>query len=297
MRKICKTAALGFFILFVCAIAFAHADNRIHIGDDVIVEGGEEVGSAVSIGGNVRVYGSVRSAVVSVGGSVYLGPRAVVEGDVTAIGGMVVKQEGAQVAGSINTIDTSRVTSYFKDASPSRWDGDGEGLSFMTGLFPFLGFLALALIVVALIPDKVDHISSTIRYSTGKSLLWGVIGTLLIFPVALVLIISLVGIILIPLELLVVAIAFFLGYVAVVRLIGEKIFAAVKKREAPMVFETLVGSIVLWAAGLVPYVGWMVMSAASVIGFGGFIAGLIHRRKTPGDKSVNAYSGRGPAQG
>ena len=296
VKRLYRTAALVFLLLSICATGFAQADNRIHIGDDVVVEAGEQVESAVSIGGDIRVYGWVRDSVVSVGGSIYLGPRAKVGGNVTAVGGMVVKQEGAHVSGSISTIDTARITSYFRDFAPSRWD-EGDDMPFMTGLFPFLGFLALALIIVALIPDRVDYISSVIKNSAGISLLWGVIGVLLIFPVALVLIISLVGIILIPLELLVVAIAFFLGYVAVVRLIGEKIFAAVKKPGAPMVFETIVGSIALWAAGFVPYVGWLVMTTASVIGFGGFIASLIHRRRGSRTRGGSATAGEGPAQG
>ncbi len=278
VKKTFRLAAIAILFLLICADGFARERNRVHIGDDVLVEAGEEVGSAVSIGGDVRVHGSVRNGVVSVGGSVFLGPGAVVNGDVTTIGGMVVKQDGAVVSGDINTYDTTRITSFFRRPPPSGWKED-RGMPFMPGMFPFLGFLALALIVVALLPDRVDLISSTIKYHTGKSLLWGIIGTLLIFPVALVLVISLVGIILIPLEILVVSIAFFLGSVAVVRIIGEKIIATVKKSGSPMVIETLVGSVVLWATGLIPVVGWLVISAASVIGFGGFIASFIHRRR------------------
>ena len=278
VKKTLRLAAIGMLFLLICADGYAQERNRIHIGDDVLVEIGEEVGTAVSIGGDVRVYGTVRDGVISVGGSVFLGPEAVVHGDVTTIGGMVVKQEGAIVSGDINTCDTTRITSFFERPPPSSWKED-RGTPFMPGMFPFLGFLALALIVVALLPEKVDLISSTIRYHTGISLLWGVIGTLLIFPVALVLVISLVGIILIPLEILVVFIAFFLGSVAVARIIGERIIVAIKKSGSPMVIETLVGSVVLWATGLIPVVGWMVISAAAVIGFGGFIAGFIHRRR------------------
>lgn len=277
MKKTFRLAAIGMLFLLICADGLAQERTRVHIGDDVLVETGEEVGSAVSIGGDVRVYGSVRNRVVSVGGSVFLGPEALVDGDVTTIGGMVVKQEGAVVTGDINTYDTSRITSFFKRPQPSGWKDDRE-MPFMPGMFPFLGFLALALIVVALLPDRIDLISSTIRYHTGKSLLWGIIGTLLIFPVALVLVISLVGIILIPLEILVVAIAFFLGSVAMARIIGEKIITTIRKSGSPMVIETLVGSVVLWATGLIPLVGWMVISAAAVMGFGGFIASFIHGR-------------------
>jgi len=277
VRQTFRTVMPAIFFLLVATIGCAQEEYRIHIGDDVLVESGEEVDSAVAVGGDVRIYGSVLNDVVSIGGSVFLGPHAVVKGDVVTIGGMVVKQEGAEVLGDISTFDTSRITSFFREAPTSRWKED-EGVPFIPGLFPFLGFLALALIVVALIPERVDFVSFAITRHTGMSLLWGVIGALLIFPVALILVVSLVGILLIPFELIAVAIAFFLGYVAVVRIIGRKIFAAVKKPETPMVLETLAGSIILWAAGLVPYVGWMVMTAASLIGFGGFIASLIHRR-------------------
>lgn len=264
-------------LLLVSAAGCTREEYRIHVGNDVLVAAEEEVGSALSVGGSVQVEGSVLEDVLAIGGSVYLGPSSVVHGDVTSVGGMVVKQEGAQISGDISTLDPYLIMSVFRDASPFAWKEDRD-LPFIPGLFPFLGFLALALIVVALIPEKIGFISIAITGRAGESLFWGVLATLLIFPVALILVISLVGIILIPIELAVVAVAAFLGYVAVVRIIGGKLFRSVGKTSSPMVLETLLGSAVLWAAGLVPYAGWVVISAAWVMGLGGFIAAVIHRR-------------------
>ncbi|MFY9399416.1 MAG: hypothetical protein WAR22_13735 [Desulfomonilia bacterium] len=274
-------ALLVIVLLIVCVAGCVQEEYRIHVGDDVFVAAEEEVGSALSVGGSVHVEGSVLEDVLAIGGSVFLGPSSVVHGDVTSVGGMVVKQEGSQVLGEIRSLDPYLITSIFRDASPSEWSKDRD-LPFIPGLYRFLGFLALALIMVALIPEKIGFISSAITSRTGESLFWGALGTLLIFPVALILVISLVGIILIPIELAIVAVSAFLGYVAVVALVGGRIFRALGKETSPLVLETLLGSAVLWAAGLVPYARWVVIGAVWVMGLGGFITAVIHRRSIRG---------------
>ncbi|HET6319596.1 MAG TPA: polymer-forming cytoskeletal protein, partial [Chloroflexota bacterium] len=62
----------------------------MHIGSDVTIAEDELVSDpVVAVGGSVTVLGRVNDDVVAVGGGVHLGPKAVVTGDVTSVGGRI----------------------------------------------------------------------------------------------------------------------------------------------------------------------------------------------------------------
>src|SRR2546422_8866812 len=89
----------------------------VKFGSDAIVREGEEVGEVVVIFGDATIDGKVRGNVVVVAGdakvngtiggelgvplgSAELGPRAHIEGDVTAIGGGIKADPGAKGGGN-----------------------------------------------------------------------------------------------------------------------------------------------------------------------------------------------------
>jgi hypothetical protein len=269
----CICTALMILGVF-CTQVSARDDTVVRLGNNIVIEKGKEVGGAVSIGGDVEVYGHVLKDVVCVGGTVLLGQYAVVRGDVVSVGGTVIRQEGAQVHGSITIVDTSELSSLF-----SVWPGCSfPQLPRTYGFFSFLGFMIIALIVVSLIPDTVGFISFNIEHGTVKVFLWGILGAVLILPITIILAISIVGIVLIPLHVILMASAFLMGYIAFVQLLGKKITVLIKKPNKPILLETLIGSIALWFIGFVPFLGWLVKALAAILGFGGVITSIIARR-------------------
>src|SRR5215207_7959600 len=99
-----------------------HSGSRVKFGGNILVEKEELAEEAVAIGGSVRVDGQVSrdvvaiggparingrvgGNVVSVGGVVYLGPNAVVEGDVSSSGGTIERSQGSQIHGSTSEVD------------------------------------------------------------------------------------------------------------------------------------------------------------------------------------------------
>jgi len=255
------------------------------LNNDVIVAGGIAVDSAVSVGGNVRVDGLVRKDAVSVGGSVFLGPAAQVMGNVTSVGGTVVRQQGSQVGGDVTIIDASRLPSLFMPDT-GHWREWHYGLPSVFNAFSFIGFLILALIVVAVAPRAIGSISIAIEQGALRAFFLGVLGCAAIFPVAFMLIVSIIGIVLIPFEMLLAGIGFFLGYVAVSQLIGKKIFIAARYPNRPMILETLIGAVALWLVNMVPFLGWLVVVYAVVTGFGGVIERLFSRLVRGGPSTV-----------
>ncbi|MBL7075264.1 hypothetical protein ISS37_08525 [candidate division KSB1 bacterium] len=266
---------LGLSLAFL-PIAGAGVKDIVKIGSDLVVKEGMRVGDAVAIGGDVTVNGVVDGDAVAVGGSVILGPRAVVDGDAVSVGGTIKKEEGAIVYGDEVEVDIIgipwAVTSVCK--------GIGLGLFWPFRIVVFIGFLALALLIVAIIPKPIGKISTAVEKNTLKVFLWGLLGMVLIVPLVILLAVSVVGIVLIPVEIILVGCAFLVGYIAVAQLIGNRMALALKKPDLNMLWGTLWGIIILGLVGWVPFLGWLVKVVASVLGLGGVIMALLSTRKS-----------------
>jgi hypothetical protein len=89
-----------FVLLWACMVAFipqhetsaSEGKSLIVFGKDIVVRNSIDIIRAISIGGNVTVYGHVRKEVVSIGGSVFLGYESIVQGNVVSVGGTVERE-------------------------------------------------------------------------------------------------------------------------------------------------------------------------------------------------------------
>lgn len=269
--------AMG-LVLGLQSLAGAEGRTIVRFGNDVVVEEGMRVRDAVVIGGHITVNGVVEHDVVAVGGSVMLGPEAVVGRNAVSVGGTIDRAEGAEVQGDIVEVNIPGLASALTAAFWSNWEGLRWALTIIS-FIAFLGFLALALLTVALLPKPVGLISSAVENHTLKVGLWGILAMALIVPLAILLAVSVVGIVLIPLYVFLVVCAFLTGYIAVARLIGNKITIALKTPDRPMLWETFLGLIVLWAIGWVPIVGWLVKGSSALLGLGGVVVTLLDTRR------------------
>ena len=279
MKRWLATCLLVGLVLGVRSLAEAEGRTIVKFWSDIVVEEGMRVRDAVAIGGNVTVDGIVEHDAVAVAGSVILGSKAVVGRNVVSVGGAIEKAEGAVVRGDLTEVSIPGMSSVLRSVSWPSW----EELRWVFGiisLVAFVGFLALALVIVAVFPKPVGLISSAVEDSPLKVTLWGLLGVLLIVPLAIFLAVSVVGIVLIPLEMFIVVCAFLVGYIAVAQLIGKKIVTALRRPDRPMLWETLWGLIILWMIGWVPILGWLVKAIVALLGLGGVIAALLHARKS-----------------
>jgi MFS family permease len=252
----------------------ANAKDKVRIGGDVVVDQGTEVKDAVAVGGSVTVNGKVRDSAVAVGGSVILGPHAVIGKDVVSIGGAVEQAQGSKIHGDVVELNIPGVSSimpfFFEDTSSS-WFWTFKIVS-------LLGFLAFAVLLVAVLPKPFNLITNNVQQNLGKIILWGILGLVVLIPLAIFLAISVIGIPLIALEVFLVGIAFLVGYIAVAQLIGDKIGALMKRPALSVIWLTVMGLLALWLIGWVPFLGSLVKAAVIVLGFGGVLATLFTSR-------------------
>jgi hypothetical protein len=268
-------------LVWSCLVAFVPQNSRsasedssmITIGSDIVVKEGVEVNKAISIGGNVKVYGHVKRDAVSVGGSVYLGQDAAVEGNVVSIGGTVEREPGSRVGGEVTIVDATGLKSWLSWLPKQGIAGIKE-IWENIGWPSSLGFFLVALIIVAAMPSGIGFISFQIENNTARTIIWGIFGSGLIFPIGFFLFISIAGIFIIPVLIILLFCALILGYIAVAQLIGKRITIIVKKPGRHILVEAIIGFAALFAIGLIPIAGWFIKGIALFLGFGGVLSAL-----------------------
>jgi hypothetical protein len=249
------------------AVSAAEDKSVIKIGSDIVIETGQKVRNVIAIGGQITINGIIENHVVAIGGSVVLTKTALVGGNVVSLGGVIVIARDAQVVGSLTEVNSSNLYDTLTTALSTEWEG-WSWIFAVISLAIFLVIVILSLLIVALLPKPVRVVAEAISENTFKVVLCGVLGLVLIAPLALLLTISVVGIALIPLEVIVVVCSILLGFIAVGQLIGSMAYKLLKSPNPGMIRETFWGLIILWLIGWVPYIGWMAKAVAIVIGLG-----------------------------
>jgi len=269
-----------FLIAVVLPLAFfpiesARAKEIVRFGSDVVVAENQTVEKVVAIGGNVTVSGVVHDEVVAIGGNIFLGPTAKVGKEVVCIGGFIHKEPGAQIGDDEVELNIPGLSSLIGFSTTTNWVG--WALAFK--ILAFIGFLALALVIVAVIPKPFGLISNNVQQNTLKSILLGILGLVVLIPLAVFFAITIIGLPLVALEVFLVGIAFLVGYIAIAQLIGDKIAALLKRPALNALWVTLLGLLTLYLIGWVPFLGSLVKAAVIVLGFGGVLATLFKPRK------------------
>jgi len=278
-------------LIFAGFTADLNAKDRsvVKIGGSVNIEKDMRVDDAVAIGGSVYVDGIVDGNAVAVGGTVYLSEEAVIHGDAVTIGGSIDKSEGAMIYGS--TVDATNLNfeKYF--------DGDHffEGhrkISRIFKIISFIGLIALVLLFVllfaVLIPNELKSIANYIIDEPLKVFLYGLLGAILIIPFIVLLAISIIGIVLIPVVIIAVLLAFMIGYIAVAIIIGKKLLRALNNESPALIFCAILGVLVLWLVGLIPFFGTLVKCIAAIFGFGAVILAVAMRQRNKRESVVVA---------
>lgn len=280
------TPRLGMLLIVIAAFALfvggisepvAAQDAVFRLGGNVVVPAGEWVlgdvvalggaieilgevsGDVVAIGGAVTVDGTVTGDVIAVGGAVNLGDNAIVHGDVTAVGGSVNRSPEAVVRGEVAVLNIARGIRFGLGAPgfvPWPWFGFG----FPFSLLYVAGLFALALVLVAVMPNNVHAVESHMETNAGRSILIGLLGVGLLVPLTVVLVLTIIGP---PLLWLGFFAAKMVGYVALVSIVGRKVterFAA----DVTPIWQVVAGVAIVAVLRYMPVFGVLFTAIATV---------------------------------
>jgi len=236
---------------------------RLAVAQDVHVAANEEVTNGVLVlGGSLRVDGRVRDGIVAVGGDVHLGPEAEVRGDVLLVGGTLVRDPGARLSGSVSSVSLGE---WSRRASFGSWWPRmqfGESVRWLTlaatvGRITVLALLMALVLLVARTP--IARIGRAAAAEPLRAAVIGLAAEVLFVPVLLVvsvfLGITIIGLpfvfLLVPVAVLLAALALLLGYTALACRLGEWLEDRLGWRSRSAFLATAIGLLLIVTPTLV----------------------------------------------
>lgn len=251
-------------------------------GSVTLAESANVSGSALLAGGEVTVNGRVGK-----GARIYAGEIAIngnIEGDVRLYAPQIAFGPNARIDGNLFYASAEPLPDeqlqkvsgrVVRERTPKAWTGEHRS-SMASWFHPvfFLGMLALGFVLYLLFPNAIDGVSRTVADAPGRSMLAGMALLFCLPPLAILLMVTIIGLPLAFVVLLAYPLLLLLGYLGAAFALGRKLADAGKQpqtlgkgRQAAFLAAALV---VLALVRLVPVVGWFIVFIALVCGMGGW---------------------------
>jgi len=243
----------------------------------------------VAILGNNYVNGEVGNAVVAVLGNIELGPKAKV-GEVICIGGTVKRDPNAIVRGQVQTVAVGAAFGGMHDfgwfhAWVEHCLSYGRLLAFAPHLAwawtIAIAILLLYALVGLIFHRSVDKCVDTLERRPGMSILTTIL-TILLTPVVFVLLlITVVGIAVVPFLAIGLFVAKIFGKVVVLAWLGRRVLALTNgsRNAFPTALAVLIGGLIVLLLYTVPVLGMIVYQAVGLLGLGVVVLTLAQANK------------------
>jgi hypothetical protein len=253
MRRL--ATAFAILVAFVAgffpqaALAHAHDHGETKVFSNVTVDPDETIDGDLNV-----IFGD---AIV----------KGHVTGDVNVVGGSCTIDEGAQVDGTTHCVwnDTLRAFApaiINHSAMNAFADQDRK-------LFVKLASSAVVLLMFLLFPVRMRLALDRVERHPGVAAMTGVIALVVSVPLFFILLVSLIGIPLIPLEVAAMFAGVWLGTGAIALLVGRRLCELVMPKTTPSPLAALLlGLVVVSAAEIIPFIGWFVTALVWLAGLG-----------------------------
>jgi hypothetical protein len=283
------------------AIRVTVPNGTARLGDFSIGSNESVSGHLLVVQGTADIYGKLLGNLVTVEGDVVLHPGGVGSGDILTLGGEV-RDEGGEIGGEVRTFRSASVLEAPIAAHappPSALETVFRRLAGAAGVFLTLGALGFGLVLFG--RPNLEVVSDTVSHSFGRAFATGLLGQLLLLPtfgmLVVGLILSVVGIVLLPFAVVVYALLVIVaavgGYLAVAHAMGETytrrrmalgamIGSPNSYRYVVVGLGALAAFWIAWSVfGWVPVAGDLIRGAAILVtwllGTAGFGAALLSR--------------------
>jgi len=269
------------------------AGGEVEIGPATVIEGGASItggrvkfdgsvtGYLQATGGDVRLSGAVGGDAMVRSGELHIAPGTRIDGKLVYRGpDAPVVPEGATIAGGVE----------FHETSAHRWVDRNTHVAVDAGravgsMLWFVGVFAVAALFTAIFPAFSTQAATMIGRDPWTSLGIG-LAVLVCMPfVAVVLLVTIIGI---PLALLLVPVylvLMFLGWVTAALFLGEKLLEFARRGQPVgigwRILALLAALIALWLLRRIPYAGPLIGLAALSAGIGALVWQLWSRRERP----------------
>ena len=265
-------------VLVLCMCAFSSVTenkskvtffNNILIPADTVLDGdaiaifgnitvdGTIRGDVAAIFGNITVRGRIDGDVAAVLGNVKVSPTGQIEGDVAGVGGGVHTEPGGMVRGEIADVNANMNLGRH-NVIPA--------IAYASIILLALMYM-LSCITAAIIPDRIRMMTETSLDRMLRRFGIGLLVYILFVPFVIGLVITVVGVIAIPVLVLAYAAASLVGATALWIAIGQRLTGNMEGKSSIFI-HLLVGLTITYVFMLVPVIGWLFSLAFSNIAMG-----------------------------
>ena len=246
-------------------------------------EGSVATEGIIVVGSDATIEGTAEDDVLVVGGTLRVGPKAIIHGDVATVGGELNVDPAARIDGDVNTTQIGWPHWTWSGwpvefpAFDSIW-WKGAALALTIGRFALV--LLLSVLVAVIAPRRIGSIASRLSSGPVVSAVAGVAAEIFFGPaivlLAIALVITIVGIPLLaglPFLLAAFALLWVIGYTAVAGVIGARLRGSDWYVNGVRPVDVVLGSLVLSSVTLFGQVlmmgsGWLGPFAIMVRGTG-----------------------------
>ncbi len=232
-------------------------------------------GKIAAFGGSIEISGTAGDDLACFGGSVSLGPKASVNGDIASMGGIVDQKPGAKVSGEVTNLSFGMLDQFIPGAihnidsfhRPPRPRPLARAMGFIGALLVAAGIGLLVLLAALFFPRQVEKVAAAVQDDFWTSAGVGMLIQMALFPGLVLMVVSILGIPLIPVAGMLLLGALLVSYAA----IGLVVFRKLVRDAAPGRFGTA-------AAVMLGYLMlnmlYLAASLLRIVPHTGFIAGL-----------------------
>lgn len=271
---------------------------------DLVIPAGQTVETAIVVAGDAQVAGEVGEFLMVINGDAVVTGR--VDGDVTVIRGDLDLRAGSEITGDVNLIRSDITRAQGATVGGDINEEDGWGFGWWWAIAPIYFWVAFtilmvlaALIFAAVGGRQLTAAAMAISDSPGQSILGAVIVLIGIPLLAVLALVTLVGIPFgLGLLLFAVPALLFLGYVVTATRVGIALTGAMN-RESPARAEghpylaAVIGVLVFQLVALIPVLGVLAVIVGGILGAGALLYTAWSAWRGPGTP-VTAEGGHAP---
>ncbi len=262
--------------------------KRIIFDEDFYIEQEEKLEELVLIGANGVVAGQVKSLII-IGGKVEIGEGAIITDEVAVIAADMHVNEAATVTENIASFNNPFSKSFVEAVVKSGiLTSSGSGFFLLIPLLTILFTWVIGAIYYHLAPQFHERSLTYFTDQIVPSFGWGLLSYVLFLPVLIIIILTIIGILLVPFYLFLYMLGTLLAGVTAAIYITQKI-PAVKEKNWNFHYNLLAGLIILQVVALIPFVGSLFNLLLTTAGFGAFLVNLVvllqNKRKNKAENS------------
>lgn len=257
-------------------------------------------GEAVAVLGDNKIDGRVKGEAVVVMGDMHLGPEASVDGDVIVVGGKLHKEPGARIKGSVEEISIPIFHGFgwlhaylYKCVLWGRllWFGENLGWAWMVAG----GFLVFYLLLALVFPRGVDRCAEVLEKRPGASILAALLTAVLSPILTFLLILTGIGIALVPVVGGALLVGTLFGKVAILSWFGRRVLGVPPEggQTRHTLLTVLVGGLIVCLIYCVPVLGMLLYKLLGALGLGMvvFAVSQAMKREKPASRPPFAAAG------